>query len=123
METIQSFDALGADPRREGVRGQAGDRPGKSGVEDNIRTTDAMSTGMLKWRDSAPGPAAEFKRARRKSSLPEIVIGEEGPDEGLKRWTPLALDAMARANKPEPSPIPARRAWQARQAGRRRRRA
>jgi hypothetical protein len=34
--------------------------------------------------------------------LPEIIIGSEDRSEGLKTWTPAALDAMAKANKPDP---------------------
>jgi hypothetical protein len=53
--------------------------------------------------DDAMVAVREAAKAAGVVDRPEIVCGSETPDEGLKKWTPKALDALAQANRPDPT--------------------
>jgi hypothetical protein len=87
-----------------GKRGKATDR-----TDYVPRTVAKAYEGRTEYFDWRPRSKPSRNGRHRPSAsgaasqgLPEIVCASDDQSEGLKRWTPLALDALARANRPNP---------------------
>jgi hypothetical protein len=72
----------------------------KSGLDAGERLPrDLSHVGTGRKKPSANGDGRQRRDDGKPAYLPEIICGSEEPEEGLKKWTPAAIDALRLANR------------------------
>lgn len=78
------------------------DLPEKGDASDYLDLGGTADGLKQAFHDAPPWSALRVHKPAD-DDRPEIVCGYENSDEGLKRWTPLAVEALDRVNKAEPT--------------------